>query len=240
MPAAALTPSAAAKERSLVERYARMANEGLEHRRVDPVLRLLDVLVAGVALLALSPVLALAAVAVRLTSAGPVLYRGLRVGKGGHLFTMVKFRTLKDKAESRLGPYLGLELTQLTATEHTLVGRWLRATHLDEMPQLWNVLRGQMSIVGPRPIRPLFFETLCSGTPAYWQRMVVPPGMTGLAQLRLTREASWEDKLAHDLEYVADRSLRLYLSGVGATLWRLAGRVTGARPTAGGAPADGR
>lgn len=233
MPAAALTPSAAAEEKSLVERYAQMANEGLEHRRVDPLLRLLDVAVAGLALFALAPVMGLAALAVRLTSTGPVLYRGLRVGKGGHLFTMVKFRTLKHEAESRLGPYLGLELTLLTATEHTLVGRWLRATHVDEMPQVWNVLRGDMSIVGPRPIRPLFFEDLCSGTPAYWQRMVVPPGMTGLAQIRLTREASWEDKLAHDLEYVADRSLRLYVAVAGATLWRVAGRLTGARPAAG-------
>ena len=222
MSASVLTPKAAAQERSLVERYARMANEGLEHRRVDPLLRMIDVAVAAAALLVLLPVLALAALAVRLTSRGPVLYRGLRVGKGGHLFTMVKFRTLKHEAESRLGPYLGLELTQLTAGEQTLVGRWLRATHVDELPQLWNVLRGEMSIIGPRPIRPLFFETLCSGTPAYWQRMVVAPGMTGLAQLRLTREASWEDKLAHDLEYVVDRSLGLYQSFAGSTAGRVA------------------
>ena len=240
MPATAITPKAAAKEKSLVERYARMANEGLEHRRVDPLLRLIDVAVAAFALSALAPLLAVAALAVRLTSMGPVLYRGLRVGQGGHLFTMVKFRTLKDQAESRLGPHLGLELTRLTAGEHTLVGRWLRTTYVDELPQLWNVLRGDMSIVGPRPIRPLFFETLCSGTPAYWQRMVVPPGMTGLAQLRLAREASWEDKLAHDLEYVADRSLRLYLAVLGETLWRVVDRLTSARSSPGLASAGDR
>lgn len=240
MPTPVLSPNARARERLLVERYARMANEGLEHRWSDPLLRMLDAAGAALALLALLPLLALAALAVRLTSPGPILYRGLRVGRGGGLFTMVKFRTLKDEAESRLGPYLGLELTQLTAAEHTPVGRWLRATHLDELPQLWNVLRGDMSLVGPRPIRPLFFEMLCSGTSAYWQRMVVAPGVTGLAQLRLTREASWEDKLAHDLEYVADRSLRLYLTVVGATLWRVVGRLAGAQPSAELASADDR
>ena len=83
--------------------------------------------------------------------------------------------------------------------------------HLDELPQLWNVARGEMSIVGPRPIRPAFFEELCEHIPQYWQRLVVDPGMTGFAQLRMTRETSWSEKLAHDLEYIADRSLSLYL-----------------------------
>ena len=206
-----LTAEAVSAEQSLVERYARMANEGLERRPVNPILRLLDVLLAATALALLSPVLVAAALAVRLTSAGPVLYQGLRVGKGGELFTMVKFRTLKEDAETRLGPYLGLELSRLTVGELTTVGRWLRRTHLDEAPQLWNVLKGEMSLVGPRPVRPLFFEGLCQDVPQYWQRLVVPPGMTGLAQIRLPREEKWEDKLAHDLEYIADRSVRLYL-----------------------------
>jgi lipopolysaccharide/colanic/teichoic acid biosynthesis glycosyltransferase len=73
--------------------------------------------------------------------------------------------------------------------------------------------------VGPRPIRPTFFGELCRGTPDYWQRLVVRPGVTGLAQLRLTREITWEEKLAHDLEYIADRSLRLYLSVIATTAW---------------------
>lgn len=233
-----LTPEAVAAERSLVERYTRMANEGLERRSVDPVLRLLDILLASAALLVLAPLLACAAVAIRLTSMGPVLYRGLRVGKGGHLFEMVKFRTLKEDAETRLGPYLGLELTRLTAGEVTLVGNWLRRTHLDEAPQLWNVLKGEMSLVGPRPVRPLFFEGLCQEVPQYWQRLVVPPGMTGLAQIRLTREETWEDKLAHDLEYLADRSVRLYFHVLGETVVRVARRLSSngvgaGEPTAG-------
>ena len=89
----------------------------------------------------------------------------------------------------------------------------LRFTHLDELPQLWNVLRGDMSVVGPRPIRPAFFEELCEQIPQYWQRLVVEPGMTGFAQLRMTRETSWSEKLAHDLEYIADRSVRALPAG---------------------------
>ena len=165
----------------------------------------------GITLIVLSPVIATIAVSIRLTSGSPVLYRGQRVGRAGRIFTMLKFRTLTPDAEARLGPYLGEELTQRTRTEVTRLGRVLRFAHLDELPQLWNVIRGDMSIVGPRPIRPAFFEELCEQIPQYWQRLVVEPGMTGFAQLRMTRETSWAEKLAHDLEYVADRSVRLYL-----------------------------
>ena len=104
------------------------------------------------------------------------MYRGARVGRAGRIFTMYKFRTLRPDAETRLGPYLGDELTRLTAAEVTRVGRVLRFTHFDELPQLWNVLRGDMSVVGPRPIRPAFFEELCEEIPQYWQRLVVEPG----------------------------------------------------------------
>ena len=238
MSAEVLTPEAASAEQSLVERYARMANEGLERRPVNPVLRLLDVVLAASALALLSPVLVVAALAIRQTSTGPVLYRGLRVGKGGQLFTMVKFRTLKEDAESRLGPYLGLELSLLTNAEVTKGGRWLRRTHLDEAPQLWNVLTGEMSLVGPRPVRPFFFEGLCREVPQYWQRLVVPPGLTGLAQIRLTREEKWEDKLAHDLEYIADRSVGLYLHVLKETVLRVLGRLSSGE-AAGAAPSAG-
>jgi lipopolysaccharide/colanic/teichoic acid biosynthesis glycosyltransferase len=228
-----LTPAAEAAERSLTDRYTRMANEGLERRAVDPLLRMLDVVLAATSLVVLSPVLIAAAAAVRLTSMGPVFYRGLRVGKGGHLFTMVKFRTLKEDAETRLGPYLGLELSRLTAGEVTAVGRWLRRTHIDEAPQLWNVVNGEMSLVGPRPVRPCFFEGLCRHVPQYWQRLVVPPGMTGLAQVRLTREETWEDKLAHDLEYIADRSPKLYFEVLGETIARVLRRLSSGEVAAG-------
>ena len=196
---------------SLAARYRRMAHEGYEPLPVDVVLRLLDVVIASVALVVLSPLIGLIALAVRIESGGPVLYRGLRVGRSGRLFTMFKFRTLAPDAETRLGPYLGAELNRLTEDEVTRVGRLLRGSHLDELPQLINVLAGDMSMVGPRPIRPAFFEELCEEIPQYWQRLVVPPGVTGFAQLRMTREMTWAEKLAHDLEYIADRSVRLYM-----------------------------
>jgi lipopolysaccharide/colanic/teichoic acid biosynthesis glycosyltransferase len=142
---------------------------------------------------------------------------------------MLKFRTLVPDAEERLGPYLGTELTQLTQLELSRLGRPLRASRLDELPQLFNVLRGEMSIVGPRPIRPTFFGELCEGIPEYWQRLVVRPGITGLAQLRLTREMTWAEKLAHDLEYIADRSVRLYLSVILTTVWLIAFRPANRR-----------
>ena len=172
----------------------------------------------------LAPLLALTAAAVALTSRGPVFYRGARVGRAGQLFLMFKFRTLKPDAETRLGPYYGGELSRRTEEEVTRVGRVLRAIHLDETPQLWNVLRGDMAIVGPRPIRPAFFTELCEEIPQYWQRLVVRPGVTGFAQTRVTREESWANKLAHDMEYIADRSVGLYFRVLFATVAKVAGR----------------
>jgi lipopolysaccharide/colanic/teichoic acid biosynthesis glycosyltransferase len=208
---------------SLVERYARMAHT-FERRPVDRLLRGADVVVAGTALVVLSPVLLLCALAV-LETGRPVLYQGARVGRAGEIFTMYKFRTLRADAETRIGGYYGAELTALTALEQTLVGKVLRFFHLDELPQLFNVLRGDMSLVGPRPIRPTFFEELILEIPAYWQRLVVRPGITGFAQLRLSREMTWGEKLAHDFEFVADRSLSLYLSVLAQTAWTVVRRA---------------
>jgi lipopolysaccharide/colanic/teichoic acid biosynthesis glycosyltransferase len=204
---------------SLVEQYEAIAH-AFQPRPVDHVLRLLDLTIAGTALALTSPLMLVIAVALKLSSPpAPVIYRGSRVGRGGHQFEMLKFRTLAPDAEQRLGPYLGPELTELTRNEVTRLGRVLRASRLDELPQLTNVLRGDMSLVGPRPIRPRFFGELVTGIPEYWQRLVVRPGVTGLAQLRLTREMTWSEKLAHDLEYIADRSVRLYLSVIATTVW---------------------
>ena len=204
---------------SLVEQYAARAH-AFQPGPVDHLLRALDVMIAGTVLLVTAPLALVIGVALKLGSLrGPILYRGWRVGRGGHLFQMVKFRTLAPGAEQRLGPYYGAELTRRTQQEVIPLGRVLRASKLDELPQLYNVLKGDMSLVGPRPIRPTFFGELCRGIPDYWQRLVVRPGVTGLAQLRLTREITWEEKLAHDLEYIADRSLRLYLSVLATTAW---------------------
>ena len=216
--ATVVTPDAG----SLVERYAAEALE-FQPRAVDSLLRAVDVVLAASALVATAPVLVLCAIAVR-TSGQPVLYRGERVGRFGEKFTMCKFRTLKLDAEQRLGSRLGEDLTRLTESELTRIGVKLRRSKLDELPQLWNVIAGDMSLVGPRPIRPTFFEQLCHEIPAYWQRLVVRPGITGFAQLRLTREMTWAEKLAHDLEWVADRSLGLYLSVLVETVWTLVTR----------------
>jgi len=205
---------------TLAERYERLAREAPRRGR-DADLRALDIVLSGLFLLLSLPLIAVIGLAILVTDGLPVFYRGERVGRGGRVFTMVKFRTLHHGAEERLGPYLGEELVRRTWAEFTPVGRRLRAAQLDELPQLWNVLRGDMSVVGPRPIRPIFFEQLAEGLPAYWQRLVVPPGLTGFAQVRREYEASMAEKLAHDLEWIADRSVRLYLRTLAVTAWRV-------------------
>jgi lipopolysaccharide/colanic/teichoic acid biosynthesis glycosyltransferase len=208
---------------SFVARFEQLVS-GAEKRRVDLELRILDVVFAilfGIPALLIGLVIALL---VAVTSGLPILYRGERVGRGGRLFTIFKFRTLRRDAETRLGPYLGEELVRRTSVEETGIGRWLKASQLDELPQLWNVLRGEMSFVGPRPIRARFFAELAGELPAYWQRLVVRPGLTGFAQVRRGYETSMAEKLAHDLEWIADRSVRLYLRTLFTTALRVLGQ----------------
>jgi lipopolysaccharide/colanic/teichoic acid biosynthesis glycosyltransferase len=208
-------------DKSLAERFSRLAQDTPDRRRVDLELRTLDILLSAFFLLISLPLTIPIGIANLVTSGRPVFYRGERVGRGGRVFTMTKFRTLRPGAESRLGHQLGPALVDATEAEVTKVGRWLRATQLDEIPQFWNVLKGDMSLVGPRPIRPRFFEELAAELPAYWQRLVVRPGLTGFAQVRRGYETSMAEKLAHDLEWIADRSVRLYLRNLGATAWRV-------------------
>jgi lipopolysaccharide/colanic/teichoic acid biosynthesis glycosyltransferase len=203
-------PDSTRIEDTLVRGYRQLALETPARPR-DIVLRALDVLLSSLFLLASLPISLVIAAAVLVTSGTPILYRGERVGRGAHFFRMLKFRTLERDAETRLGPYLGEELVRLTESEYTPIGRWLKASQLDEIPQLWNVLRGDMSFVGPRPIRARFFAELANDLPAYWQRLVVRPGLTGFAQVRRGYETSMAEKLAHDLEWIADRSVPLYL-----------------------------
>ena len=207
-------------EDTLVTGYTRLAAD-TPKRRIDLELRTLDVLLSGLFLIVLSPVALLIAGVVLVTSGRPVLYRGQRVGRGGRFFEMLKFRTLRSGAEERIGQYLGEELVRRTDAELTSIGRWLKASQLDEIPQVWNVLRGDMSFVGPRPIRPRFFAELARDLPAYWQRLVVRPGLTGFAQVRRGYETSMAEKLAHDLEWIADRSVLLYLRTVVLTAFRV-------------------
>src|SRR4051795_9776203 len=209
---------------SLTRRFAELTQASPARPR-DALLRMLDVLLSGFFLLVSLPLTVPIAGLLLVTSGRPILYRGERVGRGGRVFEMLKFRTLRRGAEQRLGPYLGEELVARTRGETTAIGRWLRATQLDEIPQLWNVLRGDMSLVGPRPIRPRFFAELAAELPAYWQRLVVRPGLTGFAQVRRGYETSMAEKLAHDLEWIADRSVPLYLRTLAATAFRIAGQT---------------
>jgi lipopolysaccharide/colanic/teichoic acid biosynthesis glycosyltransferase len=219
-----VAPAQPQLEDTLVSGYARLASDA-PNRRIDLELRALDIVHASIIGVIALPIALVLALVVLVTSGRPVLYRGSRVGRAGRFFTMLKFRTLAEGAEERIGQFLGEELVRHTEAELTPVGRWLKASQLDEVPQLWNVLRGDMSFVGPRPIRPRFFAELTEDLPSYWQRLVVRPGLTGLAQVRRGYETSMAEKLAHDLEWIADRSVRLYLRTLVVTAFRVVGQT---------------
>jgi exopolysaccharide biosynthesis polyprenyl glycosylphosphotransferase len=169
--------------------------------------RLIDVAGALVLLIVTSPVLALAAVLVRLTSRGPVLYRQTRVGANGREYSLWKLRTMVDGAERETGPVLAAK----TDARVTTVGRYLRASRIDELPQLFNVLMGEMSLVGPRPERPQFVRLLKERLPGYEFRLAVKPGITGLAQVYGRYSTAPPSKLRFDLMYIYDYSLLLDL-----------------------------
>jgi lipopolysaccharide/colanic/teichoic acid biosynthesis glycosyltransferase len=153
-------------EDTLVSGYARLASDA-QHRRIDLELRVLDILFAGLFGILLAPFALAIALVVLVSSGRPILYCGERVGRRGRIFRMLKFRTLKQGAEERIGQFLGADLVSRTDVELTRIGRFLKASQLDEIPQLWNVLRGDMSFVGPRPIRPRFFAQLAHDLPSY-------------------------------------------------------------------------
>ncbi len=158
------------------------------------------------------PVLAATAIAIAATSRGGVLYRQVRLGEGGRPFVLLKFRTMHADAERDSGPVLA----RPDDPRATPLGRVLRRLHLDELPQLWNVLRGEMSLVGPRPERPELVETF-GAIPEYDLRHLLRPGLTGLAQLVGGYSSPASDKLRCDLLYISSRSLRLDFRLIAAT-----------------------
>ncbi len=175
------------------------------------VKRAVDLAAGFFMLLVLSPFIGLSALAIRLSSPGPVLYSQQRVGLGGRVFTIYKFRSMRVDAEAKTG---AVWATPGKDPRVTRVGAVLRRTRLDELPQLWNVLRGDMSLVGPRPERPEFVTGLTAQIPYYGQRHVVRPGLTGWAQVRYAYGASVEDtieKLQYDLYYIKNMSAALDL-----------------------------
>ena len=175
--------------------------------RGHAAVRVFDVLVSLGLLVLTLPLMLLTALLIRLDSAGPVLYRQERVGLGGASFTLLKFRSMRADAETR-----GPTWAQAKDPRVTRVGQFIRKVRIDELPQLLNVLRGEMSFVGPRPERSHFVEQLAAAIPHYRKRSLVKPGVTGWAQVNYPYGASIEDarmKLSYDLYYVRNRSLLL-------------------------------
>jgi exopolysaccharide biosynthesis polyprenyl glycosylphosphotransferase len=170
--------------------------------------RLIDLIVALLILVIGLPLWIGFIIAIATTSDGGAIYRQNRVGRKGRTFTMYKFRTMRQDAEAQTGPVWASK----DDPRYTSVGGWLRRTRLDEIPQLWNVLRGDMSLVGPRPERPYFVEKLIGKVPLYNRRHRIKPGITGWAQVMWHYDSSLEDvqqKVKYDLYYIENMSLRM-------------------------------
>ncbi|HUU93748.1 MAG TPA: sugar transferase [Phycisphaerae bacterium] len=181
--------------------------------------RIFDVVVAGAVLLVGWPFLAALAVLIRIDSPRPVLFRQERAGRHMQPFTMLKFRTMRPET-----PPYGLSPRSPRDPRLTRVGRFLRETGLDELPQLWNVLKGEMSLVGPRP---LYMRQARVFTPRQRRRLEVRPGLTGLAQVQGRGEVPQEEKLEIDVHYVEQMSLALDLSILCQTVLKGFGRQKG-------------
>ncbi|MFO1060333.1 MAG: WecB/TagA/CpsF family glycosyltransferase [Dongiaceae bacterium] len=213
-----------------VGRAVREAAPAVRRRADLGLKRGLDVAVAGGALLALAPALAALAVAVRLDSQGPALFRQTRVGENGRTFTLYKFRSMYVDAEARRAALqaqnqhgeAGVTFKMKRDPRITRVGRWLRRFSLDEVPQLWNVLKGDMSLVGSRPPLP---SEVARYTPAQWARLAGRPGLTGLWQVSGRAEIPFERQVEMDVDYLRRRTILLDL----AILLRTVPAVLGGR-----------
>jgi exopolysaccharide biosynthesis polyprenyl glycosylphosphotransferase len=174
------------------------------------VRRVVSVIISLIGLTLSLPLLPLIMLAIRLDSAGPIFYTQTRVGKNGRLFKVVKFRTMRQDAEAANGP----QWADNNDPRVTRVGKILRTSRLDEIPQMWCVLKGDMAFVGPRPERPEFIERLIEEIPYYGVRHMVRPGITGWAQIKYKYGSTVEDsreKLQYDLFYIKNHSIGLDL-----------------------------
>ncbi len=170
--------------------------------------RLMDIVVAILILLVSLPVLILASIAIKLDSRGPIFYKQIRCGLNGKPFKILKFRSMRQDAEKSTGPVW----SQKNDPRITRTGRFIRKVRIDEIPQMWNVLKGEMSLIGPRPERPYFVEKLSEEIPYYKRRLSVRPGVTGWAQVSLKYDENIEDvreKVRYDLIYIENMSLRM-------------------------------
>jgi lipopolysaccharide/colanic/teichoic acid biosynthesis glycosyltransferase len=186
------------------------------------VKRVLDVVLSGAGLLVSLPLWAVVAAAVKLEDGGPVFFAQERVGQGGRVFRVLKFRSMIPDAEARVGA--------VQAAEHdprvTRVGRWLRATAMDELPQLLSIFRGDMSFVGPRALRPGEIEVHGNGrhealeeVPGFAERCRVPPGLTGVAQIFAPRDIPRRQKFRYDRVYIRRQSFWLDLQLIALSFW---------------------
>jgi exopolysaccharide biosynthesis polyprenyl glycosylphosphotransferase len=169
--------------------------------------RVLDVVISSVLLLLLSPLLVLIVILIKLTSRGPIFYKQIRVGRNSKQFNMYKFRSMVKDAEEYGPEWAGEKDPRITG-----VGGLIRKVYLDEIPQLLNVLKNDMSIVGPRPERPYFVEILSREIPYYYKRLSIKPGITGWAQIKHKYDSSLNDvkeKLKFDFYYIENMSLKL-------------------------------
>jgi lipopolysaccharide/colanic/teichoic acid biosynthesis glycosyltransferase len=182
----------------------------------------LDFVTALTLLILTAPLIIVAMLLVKLSSSGPALYSQTRLGRHGRPFTIYKIRTMRHECECLTGP----RWSTAGDTRVTALGRWLRRTHLDELPQLWNVLRGDMSLIGPRPERPEFVPRLEQAVPSYRMRLQVRPGVTGLAQVQLPPDTDLDSvliKTAYDLHYVRRIGLMIDVRIAWATFFKLTG-----------------
>ncbi len=194
------------------------------HRRLQASVgrRSVDVVVATLAAIALAPIMAIVALAIKLDSAGPVFYRQVRVGEGGRRFTIIKFRSMRTDAEASGAPQWASERDPRI----TRVGAFIRRCRIDELPQLWNVVAGEMALVGPRPERPELVAEIARQLPFYEPRHLVRPGITGWAQVYAPYAASIEEtleKLSYDLYYVKHQSFATDAGIMLSTLGVMAG-----------------
>lgn len=183
----------------------------------------LDRIAAAILLIPGLPMIGILVLLIRLTSKGPGVYRQVRVGRNGRIYTMYKLRSMRSDAELKTGP---VWTTIGSDSRITPLGYWLRKLHLDELPQLFNVLKGEMSLIGPRPERPEFVQVLSQNIPEYCDRLRVAPGITGLAQINLPPDTdlnSVRRKLILDLEYIETASLAFDFRIFLCTLFRIVG-----------------
>ena len=186
------------------------------------VKRTLDVLLSGLGLVASAPLWTIIAAAIKITDRGPVFFTQTRVGERGRIFDALKFRSMIPDAERGVGPVQAAEFDPRV----TRVGRLLRATAMDELPQLWNIFRGDMSFVGPRALRPEEIDVDGRGVlaplqaiPGFAERCMVPPGLTGIAQIYAPRDVSRRQKFRFDRLYIRRQSLLLDVRLIALSFW---------------------